>query len=116
MMRHEMSLRPGPFAAIAEGRKRYELRLYDEKRRTIKVGDEILFRRTTDGHELLVLVAGLHPFDSFAGLYGALPLLECGYTQENVTSASPADMEKYYTPEQQMACGVLAIEIKLIGK
>ena len=39
-MHHEMSLRPGPFAKIADGTKRYELRLQDEKRRLIKeLGD-----------------------------------------------------------------------------
>ena len=42
-MHHEMSLRPGPFAMIADGRKRYELRLHDEKRRAITVGDTITF-------------------------------------------------------------------------
>ena len=31
-MHHEMSLRPEPFARIADGSKRYELRLLDEKR------------------------------------------------------------------------------------
>ena len=40
-MHHEMSLWPGPFAKIADGTKRYELRLHDEKRRLIKVGDTI---------------------------------------------------------------------------
>ena len=33
MMHHEMSLRPGPFGKIADGSKRYELRLLDEKRK-----------------------------------------------------------------------------------
>lgn len=110
-MRHEMSLRPRPFEAIASGRKRYELRLHDEKRRLIRVGDEILFTCTDGSSSVLTRVTGLHPFDSFASLYAALPLLECGYTAENVHTADPRDMETYYPPEKQAAYGVLAIEI-----
>lgn len=112
--RHEMSLRPGPFAKIANGTKRYELRLYDEKRRQIRPGDEILFTRTTDGATVLVAVQALHAYRDFAELYGALPLTECGYTEENVGTADPKDMEAYYQPEKQKQYGVLAIEIGIV--
>lgn len=113
-MRHEMSLRAKPFGAIAAGSKLYELRLHDEKRRQICVGDEILFTCTTDGHAVLTRVTGLYPFPDFAALYAALPLLQCGYTQENVRFADPKDMEAYYPPEKQAQYGVLAIEIERV--
>ena len=110
-MRHEMSLRPKPFAAIADGSKRYELRLQDEKRRAIRVGDEILFTCTEDGRTVLTRVTGLYPFVDFTALYAALPLTECGYTPENVARAHPRDMERYYLPEKQALYGVLAIGV-----
>lgn len=113
-MHHEMSLRPGPFGMIADGRKRYELRLLDEKRRLISVGDTIAFTCTEDERTLQVRVVSLHPFGTFAELYAALPLTECGYTQENVASADPCDMEKYYPPEKQAQYGVLAIKVERI--
>lgn len=113
-MRHEMSLRPKPFEAIASGRKTYELRLHDEKRRLIRVGDEILFTCTADERTVLTRVVGLHPFADFAKLYASLPLLECGYTPENVERADPKDMEAYYPPEKQAASGVLGIEISRV--
>lgn len=113
-VRHEMSLRPGPFAKIAAGVKRYELRLHDEKRRLIRPGDEILFTRTTDGATVLTRVTKLLPFDSFEALYTALPLTECGYTPENVSAADPRDMEAYYPPQKQREYGVLAIGIELV--
>lgn len=109
---HEMNLRPKPFEAIAAGRKRYELRLHDEKRRTIRVGDEIVFTRTTDGATVRVRVKELRPFADFAALYATLPLLECGYSEENVHRADPKDMEAYYPPEKQAQYGVLAIGIE----
>ena len=113
-MYHEMSLRPGPFAKIADGSKRYELRLHDEKRRLIKVGDTITFTCTSDERSVNVRVVSLHPFADFDELYAALPLTECGYTQENAASASPKDMEKYYQPEKQAQYGVLAIGVERI--
>ncbi len=113
-MHHEMSLRPGPFGKIADGRKRYELRLYDEKRRRIAVGDTITFTCTADERSVMVRVTSLHLFADFAALYATLPLTECGYTQENVSSANPRDMEQYYPPEKQHENGVLAIGVERI--
>lgn len=112
--RHEMSLRPKPFDAIASGAKRYELRLHDEKRRKIRVGDELLFTCTADERQVLTRVTGLHAFDSFTSLYAALPLTECGYTPESVNRADPRDMEAYYNPEKQAKYGVLAIELERV--
>ena len=43
-MTHKMNLHNDPFEKIACGIKNIELRLYDEKRRLIKVGDEIVDR------------------------------------------------------------------------
>lgn len=112
--RHEMSLRPKPFEAIASGAKRYELRLHDEKRREIKIGDEVLFTCMPDERRVLTRVIGLHPFADFAALYAALPLTECGYTKDNVHRADPHDMEAYYPPEKQARYGVLAIELERV--
>lgn len=113
-MHHEMSLRPGPFGMIADGRKRYELRLHDEKRRLISAGDTITFTCTADERMVTVRVTSLHPFASFAELYAALPLAECGYTEENAASADPRDMEQYYPSEKQAQHGVLAIGVERI--
>lgn len=113
-MHHEMSLRPGPFGKIADGSKCYELRLHDEKRSLISVGDTITFNSTADERTVAVRVVSLHPFASFAELYAALPLTACGYTAENVAAASPKDMERYYPPEKQAQYGVLAIEVERI--
>ena len=112
-MTHEMNLHDGPFDMIRSGKKIYELRLYDEKRRNIRVGDEIFFTRSRGGDDSMrCLVVGLHLFDNFAELYAALPLLKCGYTEEDVDSANPSDMDVYYSRERQAAYGVVAIEIK----
>lgn len=113
-MKHTMYLSPSPFEMIKEGKKTIELRLYDEKRRLVCAGDEIEFINTEDSLQTLnVRVKAVHCFDSFAELYQSLPLLSCGYTEEDIDSASPEDMNEYYSPERQEKYGVAGIEIEL---
>lgn len=112
-MHHYMRLQPDPFYAIQSGQKDIELRLLDEKRQLIRVGDFIEFENTDDSScKMTVVVTGLHKFPSFKQLYAALPLLRCGYTKENIAQASPSDMELYYSAQEQEKYGVVGIEIK----
>lgn len=108
---HPMKLHSAPFAMIKSGEKTIELRLFDEKRQQIKVGDEIIFTDTATGETLRKAVVKLHRFDSFEELYKALPLLRCGYTAEDVDKAHPSDMEQYYSAEEQKQYGVVGIEL-----
>lgn len=115
MKNHIMNLNPSPFEMIQEGNKTIELRLYDEKRKLISVGDVITFTNSADSDDTLcVKVIDLYIFNSFDELYKSVPLMECGYTKENIDTASPCDMEKYYSKEMQQRYGVVAIKISLI--
>ena len=99
---------------IKNGKKTIELRLYDEKRKRISKGDTIIF--TCAGNETektSVTVDDLFVFDSFGSLYAALPLIECGYTKDDVSNASPDDMNAYYSEEEQKKYGVVGIKISL---
>ena len=112
---HEMTLRPEPFAKIKSGAKTIELRLYDEKRQKIQVGDVIIFTSTESGEQIRSIVKKLHRFDSFEALYKNLPLLKCGYTAEDVDRAQPSDMETYYSAEEQQKYGVIGIELDSVS-
>ena len=112
-MIHQMNLQHEPFVMIQSGEKTIELRLNDEKRRRIRIGDKIMFTDLSDGAQLVCEVTTLYPSASFATLYAALPLLRCGYTEADLDTAKPEDMEAYYTPAQQIKYGVLGIEIKV---
>lgn len=114
-MTHYMNLKPQPFTMIAEGRKTIELRLLDEKRKKIAVGDTLVFTNTDTGEQLCCLVKKLHYFASFAALYAALPLDQCGYLPHELADARPEDMEAYYSPEKQAQYGVVGIEMERIG-
>ena len=111
---HTMKLHAAPFEKIKSGEKTIELRLFDEKRQKIQVGDFIVFTNTTTGEKLQAKVEQLHRFDSFEELYKALPLLQCGYTAEDVATAHPDDMHAYYSAEEQQKYGVVGIEISLL--
>ena len=112
-MTHNMQLQPVPFEMIRNGTKTIELRLYDEKRRKIQIGDTIVFVHAGNRAETLrVNVIDLFVFDSFAKLYDALPLLECGYTKDDIDTASPEDMDLYYSREEQQKYGVVGIKIR----
>ncbi len=106
-----MRLHPSPFEEIKSGEKTIELRLFDEKRQKIKVGDVIVFTSTEGNGEIRAVVVCLHRFESFEELYRALPLLKCGYTEKDVDTASPADMELYYSKDEQKKYGVVGIEL-----
>ena len=116
-MTHYMRLQPRPFAGIAAGKKTIELRLYDEKRRLLHPGDFIVFTNTDHPHaQITVQVIKLWPFPDFAALYRVLPLTSCGYSAEELATASPDDMLPYYSLAQQKTYGVVGIEIALLVK
>ena len=100
-----MKLRPAPFGAIKSGDKTVELRLFDEKRKQIAVGDSITFRCGEE--RLTVRVLALHRFPDFAALFAAMPHTMLGLDD-------PKEMEQYYSQEEQLRYGVLGIEIERI--
>lgn len=115
MKEHVLNLTPAPMQEIRTGNKTIELRLNDEKRKQISVGDTIKFINTEDSNDTLrVKVVDLFLFSSFAELYDNLPLLKCGYSEDNINTASPDDMEMYYSREKQNKYGVVGIEISLL--
>lgn len=111
---HDMSLREAPFRAVADGTKVIEMRLLDEKRRRIRIGDRIRFTLSDGTESVTVLVVGLHTFPSFEALYASLiPVVGAvglGYAEGE--TADPADMLDYYAPDAVERYGVIGIEIK----
>ena len=69
-MLHKMKLQEDPFERIKNGTKTVEFRLYDEKRQTIQIGDEIEFSKLPELQEkLLVKVIDLYKEESFEKLF-----------------------------------------------
>lgn len=111
-MLYEMKLREEPFNSIKNGLKKIEMRLYDEKRKNIKVGDEIRFTNLSNGEQLLTKVISLHIFASFEKLYEHFNKTELGYKPNE--TASFKDMEQYYSIDEQNKYGVVGIKLELM--
>ena len=54
-MLHKMRLNESPFERIKNGTKTIEFRLYDEKRRQIKIGDKIEFSKLPELQETILV-------------------------------------------------------------
>lgn len=113
-MIHEMRLNNEPFNKIKEGTKTVELRLLDEKRKTLRVGDKIIFTNRTNNEKIDVVVTNLFKADSFAPIYEKYSKVAIGYNEEDDTK--PEDMEKYYSKEEIKKYGCIAIEIEKVLK
>ena len=109
-MVHYMNLHNKPFESIKSGSKTLELRLLDEKRQLINIGDFIEFTNRTTNEKLTVKVIALHKFKNFEELFNAFPKTAMGYSENEIAHFS--DMEEFYPKEEQQKYGVVAIEIK----
>lgn len=108
-----MHLNKGPFEKIRAGKKIVEMRLYDEKRRKLKVGDKITFVLAGNDEERFdAEITNLLVYDNFAELYEDYTATELGY--EEGETPNPADMEEYYSKTEQEKYGVVGIELELL--
>lgn len=110
-MIHYMNLVPSAFKKIANGDKTIELRLNDEKRKRINVGDTVVFNCNENNDIITAKVKQLHKFADFKSLYNALPLDKCGYAESELHAAHHTDMEQYYSTEKIKKYGALGIEL-----
>ena len=106
-----MRLQPLPFAQIRDGTKTIETRLYDEKRRTIAVGDTIEFSNLDDPDQnVTVRVLALLNFKTFSDLFDAFPAEAFGGKDKDDLMG----IYKYYAKEDEEKYTVLGIKIEPI--
>ena len=109
-MLHKMKLKESPFERIKNGTKTIEFRLFDEKRKLVKVGDQIEFSKLPDLEEkLLVDVTELYREENFEKLFRKL-----GFDEDTISSKVDS-MHTFYSPEEEQKYGVLGIGIKVIN-
>ena len=113
-MEHEMKLQPEYFEFIKEGTKRIEIRLNDEKRSQIKLGDTIKFLKEPEKKETLkAKVVGLLRYNTFEDMFTDFDisiLADKSMTKEELIEV----LEQFYTKEKQKEYGVLGIRLELI--
>ena len=113
-MTHEMKLQPEYYNFILNGTKRIEIRLYDEKRQNIKLGDTIKFLKEPELSESFnAKVTGLLRYNSFKDMFKDFDismLSDKSMTKEELIKV----LEQFYTKEKQERYGVLGIRIELM--
>ena len=108
-MIHKMKLNESPFDRIKNGTKTVEFRLYDDKRKQIKVGDKIEFSKLPDLQEkLTVEVLELYQDKTFENLFRQL------YKEdEEEIKRKTQSMYEIYSREKEKQYGVIGIRIKI---
>ncbi len=107
-----MNLQPKYFDFIKDGTKRIELRLFDEKRQQIELGDTIEFTKSED-EKFKAEVIGLLRYNSFNDLFEDFDISMLA--DKSMTKQELLDvLSEFYTPEKQAELGVLGIRLKLL--
>ena len=78
---HRMHIEEEYFNKISSGEKTYEIRLYDEKRKSIKRGDMIIFQ--CDKKETRAYVDNLLIFSTFEEMLNSLPVKKLGFSTKS---------------------------------
>lgn len=107
-----MKLQDKYFEYINNGTKRIELRLLDEKRKKIKIGDEIIFNNSYGTKILKAKVKNLLYYKTFEELVNDY---EIDYlaSKEMTKKELLDELEKYYPKEKQLMHSVVGIELVL---
>lgn len=112
----EMTLNDEPFSQIYSGVKTVEIRLNDEKRQKLHVGDLVQFCRKDHIHErICAKVVDIRKYSNFLQLFSSESMSKTGSDGYTVDSAARA-MYDYYDEKNVQKYGVLAIEIKVLQK
>ncbi len=112
--RHTMRLDEIHFGRVAEGEKTVEMRLFDEKRRRIRPGDEIEFIcREKPSERLRARVCGVYAYPDFEGLTEDFSSDVLGFSGKSADEICEY-MEGLYSAENIRAYGTVAIAIRRI--
>ena len=113
-MEHEMKIKPKYYDFILNGTKRIEVRLFDEKRQKIKLGDTIKFLKDPEFTESFkAKVIGLLRYNSFEDMFKDFDtsiLADKSMTKDELINV----LEEFYTKEEQEYYGVLGIRIEIL--
>ncbi len=112
VMEHKLKLQAIYFDKIQRGEKIYEVRLNDEKRQLIKIGDTLILLKEPELKETMaVKVEDLIYFASFDALINTLPLEKIGFS--GVSKVAVKNIyRQFYTEENEKCYGVVAIKLQ----
>ena len=107
-------LHPEVFDIVLQGDKDVEIRVNDEKRRQLKVGDTLLFlKRPDDLEQLRVRISNLVYFKDFLEVVEYYEMKRI-YLEETTKEEYLSIMGKFYSDEDVHKHGVVGIEFEQV--
>ncbi len=114
-MEHRMKLNERPFELVKSGKKIIEIRLFDEKRQRLKIGDTIIFSKLPELKEIVsVKIIDFLHYTTFQELINALPMSDFGYQDNYNKDDLVNSIYTIYSKEEEQKYGVVGIRIKLL--
>ena len=110
-MLHYMKLQNDPFEKIKLGKKILEVRLFDEKRRNIKIWDDIVFVNVENNDQIFVKVVDLMKYESFHDLLNDFNIQNFGYEKNYDKNLYLYYLYSFYSLEDENKYWVLWIKI-----
>ena len=110
--KHEMRLDTIPFQATANGDKKIEIRVGDEKRKKIEAGDKIIFIKPDFSDQMTVTVKEIKRYRDSRDLVQKEDFSLTGGIYSSVNDWKAA-IDSYYSQEKQQKLGILSIHFYL---
>ena len=101
-MKYGMQILDEYFQDMKNGNRRIEFRLYDEKRRKIRIGDSIEFSNLSTNEKMEARVIGLLIYKDFPTMFTDLGIVDDG------------TMDELYDPLAQRKFGVMGIRVEVV--
>lgn len=102
------------FDVVKNGTKRVEIRLYDDKRKKMKMGDKLtFFKRPLEEEKLETVITGLKTFSKIEDLLSTYEMKDIyidGFNKNDFTKL----LGRFYSNEYQEKYGFVAIEFEVI--
>lgn len=115
-MEMNIHLHEDVFEIVKNGTKDIEVRINDEKRRKLHIGDTLIFlKRPLEDEQIKATVTNLEYYTNFEELINHCEMKRIyleGYTREMYLK----EMSRFYTEEEQKENGVVAIYFKKTNK
>lgn len=108
----EVHLHPEVFDIVSIGDKDVEIRVNDEKRRKLKVGDKLVFlKRPDEVQKIYATITNLVYFNNFSEVVDNYEMKRI-YLDKTTKDEYINLMKKFYSDEEVNKYGVVAIEFK----
>ena len=110
-----MKLQPEHFDKIKSGEKIFEIRLNDEKRQLINIGDIVIFKKEPDLYEGVVCkILEKRFFTSFAQMAQVMSLKDLGFAGKNAEQVE-RKLHTYYSKKDEEAYGIVVFKLQVIN-